>query len=147
MTDVEELEKKFEEVEEHLDKTVEELGGFAEVDISNLEAVTAQVQMLGDQLDMRLRTIPEEAKEVRISKLDVATLARILNGWARDLEQEVRELNDTCKQMEKESERLGELSGELGKLGERIIKDLDNGDPKEPELDLGSMLRNVETTS
>jgi sugar-specific transcriptional regulator TrmB len=144
MTTKKTLEKKLEEAEERLDATIASLSEYGDLAGEMLSSVERQVKLLGDQLDMRLRSLPKDAKEARISKLDIATLARILNRWARDLRQEEDDFLRMRKGISKEAEALSNLYEELGDL--RLLLEEGEENPKTPELGLGSVLRQVETT-
>lgn len=149
MSAKEDLEKKLEEMETCLGKATEVLSGYGNADTEMIESVEAQIQLLGDELDMRLKSLPKGAKEVRMSKLDVAILARILNGWARDLDSEVRELCELKKVASTESDRLAEDVGELEELKNAFVEILEEAEENHsiPELGLSSTLRAVESSS
>ncbi len=141
------LEKKLTEVEQSLDSAANTLGQYACSDLGVLDEVEAQMQLLGDQLAQRVQSLPKGVTEVRMSKLNIATLSRVICDWATSLRETSEEVSPELEKANKDAENLSTASVELAafcvEFLNQLESELNSKDPKLPELDVGSMLRNA----
>jgi len=148
----EEIKKKLEDtadkLEEAFNEGVQALDGWKSGDSADLAKLGSRIQTLSDHLDNRLRKIPKDAKEVRMSRTQAATLVQVLNNWAQaigDLADEVESMACTAEEskakLESESANFGTYRAALFAALEKVAEKTKDS---VPELDLESPLKDAE---